>query len=109
MRFAFQSKLNIAVAVVLQFALITAVPALSYEGLLVKSGDATVGKPPAQCLSRARYCANVPPSHGLSKIAGAMGLSLSSSSLRFDLKQNLSTWPVLSNGLERSPPLLLVR
>jgi hypothetical protein len=28
--------------------------------------------------------------------------------LRFDLKQNLRSWPVLSNDLERSPPFLPV-
>lgn len=111
MRAGLQKKVNIAVAitVVLQIALITAVPALSYVGLPVNTGNSTIGKLFDLCFSRAPHCANDRPSIAPSKIVGALGLSLSSSSLRFDLKQNLSTWPVLSNGHERSPPLLLVR
>ena len=106
-----QKRLNIAiaVAVVLQFALITVAPAFSYDGLLVKASDSSVGKPFAKCFLRSRYCANVQPSFGPIKIPGASGLPLSSASLRFDLKQNLSIWPVLSNGLERSPPRFLAR
>lgn len=111
MRPDFQKRFYIAVAivVVLQLVSITVAPALSFDGLLVKAGDSSIGKPNAHCFSRFRYCANVHPSFAPSKIAGVSGLPLSSSALRFDLKQNLSTWPVLSNRLERSPPLLLAR
>lgn len=111
MRAGLQKRINIAVAiaVVLQLALITVAPAFSYDGSLVKAGDSSIGKPFAQCLPRFRHCANVHPSLRTIKIAGASGLPLSSASLRFDLKQNLSTWPVLSNGIERSPPPFLAR
>jgi hypothetical protein len=111
MRPGLRKKIYIAVAitVVLQLALITVAPALSFEGLLVKAGDSSIGKPFAHCFPRFRHCANVQPSLTPGKIAGVSGLPLSSAALRFDLKQNLSTWPVLSNRLERSPPLLLPR
>jgi len=111
MRPGFQKRFSIAVAiiVVLQLASITVAPALSFDGLRVKAGDSSIGKPFAHCFPRFRYCANVQSSFAPRKIAGVSGLPLSSSALRFDLKQNLSTWPVLSNRLERSPPLLLAR
>jgi hypothetical protein len=36
--------------------------------------------------------------------AAGMNIGFSLSLLRFDLKQNLRTWPVLATGIERSPP-----
>jgi len=104
-----QIDLLVAIAAALQIALVTVTPTWSYDGQRVKSGDAALGKSFAQCLPRSRQWASAPPLFGLNKIAGAANLPLSSSALRFDLKQNLSTWPVLSNDLERSPPLLLSR
>jgi hypothetical protein len=111
MHFGFHSKVKVvvALAVALQLVVITVAPALSYDGLLVKSKDSSVGKPSVQCFSRSRYCVNVQSSFGPGRIAGASGFPLSSSWLRFDLKQNLSVWPVLSNGRERSPPFLFAR
>jgi hypothetical protein len=98
----------VALAVMLQIVLVTVTPELSYDGLLAKGGSA-IGKPIANCFSRVRPCGHADSWLGMGKIAGAPGFFLSSSSLRFDLKQNLSNWPVLSDGLERSPPLLLIR
>lgn len=108
MRWGFQRKLNCvaAVAVMLQIAVVTVNPALSYDGLVVKAGVPTLGQFVAPC-HRNRYYTSAQPLLGPSKIPGLPGFVLSSAAFRFDLKQNLSTWPVLSNRRERSPPLLL--
>lgn len=94
-------------AVALQVAWITVIPAWSYDGLVVK-GDSAVSKPVAEGFFRFRHCAEGNRWVGLQKIPTAPNAPLSSSALRFDLKQNLSIWPVLANGLERSPPFLRV-
>jgi|GEM_PF-2744614 len=94
----------IALALIAQISWAAVMPAFYYDGRMVKF-DASIGKPHAHCLARSRQCDTVRPWFGLSKIAGISGVTLSAASLRFDLKQNLSTWPVLSNRFQRSPPL----
>jgi hypothetical protein len=44
------------------------------------------------------------PALALPKALVKLSFVFSLSLLRFDFKQNLHTWPVLSNGLERAPP-----
>ena len=44
------------------------------------------------------------PALALPKALVKLSFVFSLSLLRFDFKQNLHTWPVLGNGLERSPP-----
>lgn len=107
LRFQKKSSLAVAVAVALQLAWITVIPAWSYDGLVVKGGSA-IGKSVANGLLRFRHCADIDRWTGLYKIPNIPGVAFSSSALRFDRKQDLSLWPVLSNGLERSPPFLRV-
>jgi hypothetical protein len=47
---------------------------------------------------------NGPADLALNRSASGLSFGSSLSLLRFDFKQNLRTWPVLSNGIERSPP-----
>jgi hypothetical protein len=49
---------------------------------------------------------NGPADLAINKSASGLSFGSSLSLLRFDFKQNLRTWPVLSNGIERSPPSL---
>ena len=63
----------------------------------------------ARAFRRIMQALDLPDRSVFIDVGAGKGRLLSSSALRFDLKQNLSTWPVLSNRLERSPPLLLAR
>lgn len=99
-------KIAVAVAVLLQIALVTVMSAIAYDGRLIPAGESSFVKPVLLCFARPQVCKNSGTWFGLGKIPGVSGVALSAASLRFDLKQNLSTWPVLSNGNGRSPPLL---
>lgn len=104
LRFSQNFFIAVALAVIAQITWVTVTPAFAHDGRAV-TADASIGKPHASCLARSRHSASIQPWFGLCKIAGISGVALSAASLRFDLKQNLSTWPVLSDRLQRSPPL----
>ena len=55
----------------------------------------------------ARHRAEFHPHVALLKDAGAPAISPAAFFLRVDLKQDLTTWPVLSNYVERSPPFFI--
>lgn len=100
--------IGLAIAVALQIAWITVAPDYFYDGVIAKAGASAIGKPVAKYFPGSRHQSDVPSCLGLSKIAGDLGLRFTASLFRFDLKQNLSTWPVFSNGLARSPPTFAV-
>ena len=75
----------------------------SGDGIFGRSRFAVIEKAPIKTPEGARQKAANKPGLALSKITG-LSFLYSFSLFRFDFKQNLRTWPVLSNGRERSPP-----
>ena len=78
----------------------------SLDGVLGQSRFEAVEKAPTKGPEGARQKALNRQGLALNKITVNLGFLSAFSLLGFDFKQNLRTWPVLSNGLERSPPSL---
>jgi len=80
----------------------------SLDGILGPSRFEAIEKAPAKGFEGVRQKVTDRPALALYKTAVHLSFLSSFSLLRFDFKQNLRTWPVLSNGLERSPPSFTV-
>jgi hypothetical protein len=65
-----------------------------------------IGKAPTKSLSGLRQKITDRPALVINKTKVNLNFVSYSFLLRFDFKQNLRAWPVLSNDLERSPPSL---
>jgi len=98
-----ESKFVLAVPYLLLVTVTSLFLHYSGDGILGHSRFVAVEKAPMKTPEGASQKAASKPGLALNKITG-LSFLYSFSLLRFDFKQNLRTWPVLSNGRERSPP-----
>ena len=75
-----------------------------FDEVLGPSRFEAIGKTPTTSLAGLRQKIADRPVLAVSKTKVKLNFVSYSFLLRFDLKQNLRSWPVLSNDLERSPP-----
>jgi hypothetical protein len=80
----------------------------SLDGMPGQSRIEAIEKAPIKGLEGPRQKAANKSGLAINKSTANLSLVSSFSLLRFDFKQNLRTWPVLSNDLERSPPVFTV-
>jgi hypothetical protein len=106
MRFATPnpSAAGVAIGLWLAVALLALALDSSFQRALAHAESGGIEQPVVNKHPGARHRADIQPKAVPSKLAGAPALLPRVSFLRFDLKQNLTTWPVLSNHVERSPP-----
>lgn len=106
-----ESKFVLAVPYLLLITVTSLFLHYSLDGIPGQSRVEAIEKAPIKALEAARpkaYKGANKPGLALNKTAVHLSFISSFSLLRFDFKQNLRTWPVLSNGLERSPPSFTV-
>ena len=97
-----ESKFVLAVSYLLLITIVSLFLHYYLEGILVPSRLEAFQNAPGKGFEGVRQKAVDGPALAVNKASLRFVSSLSL--LRFDLKQNLRTWPVLSNGLARSPP-----
>jgi hypothetical protein len=89
---------------------------ITFTSWLVSSLDGAFGLARLEAAKRGlaqsheiiRHKAKNIPGLSLAKTLISLSFLYSFSLLRFDFKQNLRTWPVISNGTTRSPPSFTV-
>lgn len=101
------SAAGVAIGLWLTLALLALALDHSLQRATAHADSGSIEQPIANKHPGARHRADIQPKAALSKVAGAPALLPRVSFLRVDLKQNLTTWPVLSNPVERSPPSLI--
>jgi hypothetical protein len=99
-----ESKLVLAITCLLLIAIASLFLHYSVDGTLGASKFEAIEKASAKGFNGIRQKSADRPALVVNK--GDLPFVPSFSLFRFDFKQNLRTWPVLSNGLERSPPTL---
>ena len=103
-----ESKIVLAVPYLLVITVTSLLLQYSFDGILGQSRFEAVEKAPIKGPEGIRQKVANKPGLALNKTTVNLSFVSSFSLLRFDFKQNLRTWPVLSNGLERSPPVFRV-
>jgi hypothetical protein len=96
-----------ALALLLPITLLALALDYSFHRAAPNTSAVGIEQPLAHKHHGARVRADIHPSPALSKVADAPALPPSVFFLRVDLKQDLTTWPVLSNYIERSPPFFI--
>jgi hypothetical protein len=98
------SRVSRAVCYLLLISLTSLFLHYSIDGILGQSRSGALQNAPIKGPDGARLKIANKPGLALNKITINLSFLSAFSLIRFDLKQNLRLWPVLSDGLQRSPP-----
>jgi hypothetical protein len=99
-----ESKFLLAVSYLLLITIASWCGTYFLDEVLSLSRFEAIGKSPTKILAGLRQKITDRPALVVNKTKVNLNFVSYSFLLRFDFKQNLHAWPVLSNDLERSPP-----
>ena len=99
-------RLALTYVLLVTFAIFFLSPDYSMDGIVDPARIVAPEKTKTRIDDPFRDKHNGPADLAINRSASGLSFGSSLSLLKFDFKQNLRTWPVLSNGIERSPPSL---